>query len=341
MNARLRHIVGHARIVNLLSGAIARETLPPTLLFTGPTGIGKWQTAGAIAAALNCLAPVRSPDTEPSFDACGSCRSCDRTARGVHVDVVSLEPDDLASIKIGVVREMLERTAYRPFEGRRRAVLIREAETLEPSAQNALLKALEEPPPGTTFVLTSAAPGVLLTTVRSRCMRLAFGALSPPEIAAILVSRHGVPDEEARTAAAVAGGSASHALALRSTDLALVRDTALIMLQQVAANNAAAARLQTAATLVNTPAKKERTREEMALILRQLASMLRDLEVLNARADPSTLANVGLREELERVRARFQGARARDAFLAVDQALVALERNAGTKLVAEWVSLQL
>jgi len=320
---------------------VARDSLPPTLLLTGPSGVGKWQTARAVAAALNCLAPVRSAPGQLPFDACGSCRACDRIARGMHVDVVGLAPDDRASIKIDLVRNVLERTAYRPFEGRRRAVLIRDAETLEPAAQNALLKSLEEPPPATTFILTTAVMGLLLPTVRSRCMRLAFGQLSAEEVTAVLVSRHGVADADARAAAALAGGSASQALALRSADLTALRETALSMLQQAAANTGAAARLQAAALLVSSPSRKERTRDEIALILRQMASMLRDVEVLNARADPRTLGNVALVDELERLRSRFQGARAREAFLAVDQALLALDRNAGTKVVAEWVSLQL
>ena len=125
----------------------------------------------------------RRPDGELPIDACGKCRACDRIARGVHVDVIVLEPDDRASIKIDVVRDMLSRTGYRPFEGRRRVVLIRDADTLDQESQNALLKSLEEPPPGTMFILTTAVPGMLLPTVRSRCMRLRFGRLTAAEMA--------------------------------------------------------------------------------------------------------------------------------------------------------------
>ena len=105
------------------------------------------------------------------MDACGRCRACDRIARGVHVDVIRLEPDERASIKIDVVRDVLRRTGYRPFEGKRRVVLIREADTLEPEAQNSLLKSLEEPPPGTMFILTTSCRACCW----GRCDRAACG----------------------------------------------------------------------------------------------------------------------------------------------------------------------
>src|SRR5688572_31412334 len=119
----LRDIIGHRRLATLLARAIERESLPPTLLFAGPAGVGKWAVARAAAQAVNCLQPVRLAPN--GVDACGRCRACDRIARGVHVDVIAMEPDDRASIKIDVVREVLGRTSFRPFEGKRRLVLIR------------------------------------------------------------------------------------------------------------------------------------------------------------------------------------------------------------------------
>src|SRR5690606_25005489 len=115
------------RLITLLTRAIERSTLPPTLLFAGPAGVGKWRTAVAVAQALNCENPVAverpadgalAPGSGAAQDACGECRACERIARGLHVDVVFVEPDEKASIKIDVVRDVLSRTSYRPFEGR-------------------------------------------------------------------------------------------------------------------------------------------------------------------------------------------------------------------------------
>src|SRR5436190_24400545 len=97
----LRDIIGHRRLTTLIARAIERESLPPTLLFAGTSGVGKWAVARATAQAVNCSDPWtrQSPaaqdsnsfraarmDAELAMDACGKCRACDRIARGVHVD---------------------------------------------------------------------------------------------------------------------------------------------------------------------------------------------------------------------------------------------------------------
>jgi DNA polymerase III subunit delta' len=334
-------VVGHRRLTMLLSQAIARETLPPTLLFAGPSGVGKFVVARAAAAAINCLSPVRDRSGFP-FDACGVCRSCDRVRRNVHVDVLAVEPDDRASIKIDVIRDVLERTAFRPFEGRRRVVIIRDAETLEVSAQNALLKSLEEPPPGTVFCLTTAVASALLPTVRSRCMWLRFGRLTEREVTEVLVRHHRIAEQEARGAAAHADGRVGEALALWATDVAILREAALLLLRQAASGSAVPGRLQAAAVLSGSgTSRKERPREEVGLLLRMLASMLRDLELLNNGADVSFLANPVIADELASMARGYGGDRAREAFAAVDRAIMALDRNAGTKVVSEWLAVQL
>src|SRR5437588_6147366 len=165
----LRDIVGHQRTLALLAAAASRGTLPPSLSFAGPEGVGKYTAAIALARALNC--------EKAGKDACGACAACRRIARGVHADVLVLAPGETGSIKVDQVREAIDRSAYRPFEGRRRVVIVDQADALIPEAQNALLKTLEEPPAASVFVLVTARPDVLLPTVRSRCQRLRFAPL--------------------------------------------------------------------------------------------------------------------------------------------------------------------
>ena len=332
-------VIGHRRLLTLLSRAIARNTLPPALLLAGPAGVGKRRVALAIARAVNCLEPVVTSEFER--EACGKCASCRRIERGVHPDVILLEPGDTGSIKIEVVRDVVDRAGYRPFEARRRVVIIDEADALVDAAQNALLKTLEEMPPASIFVLVSSLPDALLPTVRSRCPRLRFGPLSAAEVAQVLVRDHRYSESDARAAAADADGSVGRALAADSTGLAEAREDARRLLQQAAKTDDPARRLDAAKDLSGTKGTSASDREQMATCLRALASLLRDLGILATGADRRTLANGDLESQLEGLTSTFDHKRSLKAYAAVDEALAALERNASPKVVADWLVLQL
>ena len=332
-------VFGHRRLLSLLSRAIARDTLPPALLLAGPAGVGKRRVAIAIACAVNCVEPRSTGEFER--DACGKCTSCRRIERGVHPDVIAIEPGDTGTIKIEAVRDVVDRAGYRPFEGRRRVVIIDEADALVAAAQNALLKTLEEMPPGSIFVLVSSMPDALLPTVLSRCPRLRFGALSAAEVAAVLVRDHRYSEPEARAAAADADGSVGRALAADSADLTDARDDARRLLEQAARTDDPSRRLDAVKNLSGTRGTSASDREQMAACLRAVASLLRDLGIVAAGADRHALANGDLESRLDELAATFDHHRSLRAYSAVDQALAALERNASPKVVADWLVLQL
>ena len=227
-----RTIAGHARLLSLLSRVIARDSMPPAVLLAGPSGVGKRLTAMAVAQAVNCLQPRTTPEFER--DACGECASCRRIARGVHPDVIVVEPGDSGSIKIEQLRDVIDRSQYRPFEGRRRVVIIDEADAAGGDAQSALLKTLEEPPSASLFILVSSIPDALLPTVISRCPRLRFGPLTPAEVARVLIEQHGYAEPDARAAAAEADGSIGRALAAQSEEIGEAREAAQRVLQETA-----------------------------------------------------------------------------------------------------------
>ncbi|MBI4265900.1 MAG: DNA polymerase III subunit [Acidobacteria bacterium] len=361
-----REIAGHRRVLALLSRAVARGTLPPSLLLAGPQGVGKRRTAVAVAEALNCLQPQTSHAVaeghltahsprggDPAaalqvadgfeIDACGACGSCRRIARGAHSDVIGIEPGDMGSIKIEQVRDVIDRAAYRPFEGRRRVVIVDEADALVPAAQNALLKTLEEPHPASVFVLVSSMPDALLATVRSRCPRLRFGPLPASVVADALRRDHGYTEAEARAAAADADGSIGCALAARSVDLTEARAAAQRLLEQAARVADPVRRLEAAKALTARPGPRPAAeRDQLAAVLRVLASLLRDLGLLAVQAGSGeTLANMDLHADLTRLTSAYDSNRSQRAFGAVDRALGALERNVSPKVVADWLCLQL
>ena len=332
----LRHIAGHRHLLERLAQAMVRGTLPPSVIFSGPEGLGKRTAALALAQALNCERPVKWPD-ETGQDGCGECGTCRRIARGVHSDLLVLTPGDSGTIKVDQIREAIDRSAYRPFEGRRRVVIVDEADALMGEAQNALLKTLEEPPSGSIFVLVTARPDLLLPTVRSRCQRLRFGPLSPSEIASVLVRDHGVSQGDAHAAAVAADGSVGRALERDVDDASAARDAAARLLAS-AVSTADPRRRLDAAKAVSAGAAD---RDALAGRLQALSSLLRDIGALHSGAGDAVLANADLKPALESARRAFDVDRVVAAFAAVDRAVAALERNASPKIVADWVALNI
>lgn len=356
-----RELIGHEHLVALLARAVARQTLPPSLIFAGPDGVGKRTTALALGRALNCEAPVDGARTAGTgvaleTDACGQCASCRRIARYAEAVgrgarfaldcVVWVRPDEKASIKIDVVRtQVLERVGFRPFDGRRRLVIVDEADALEVAAQQALLKSLEEPPPASAFVLVTARPDALLPTIRSRCPRLRFSALPVADVARGLETRCGFDAAAARALAGVSGGSLGRALARRADEAVGARQVAVGFLDVVAgAGNDAAQRLGAAQWLLSREGgarKGTATRVQIGERLDALASLARDLGLVATRADRRWLANADLAEWTETVASTIGPERAVRAFSTVDRAQVALERNAGFKTLADWLAFHL
>jgi DNA polymerase-3 subunit delta' len=311
----LRDIVqrhGHRRIAELLARSTARGALPPSLIFAGPPGSGTRETAIALAQLLNCLkvktaaalGASNASGIADTADACGSCAACEKIVRGVHPDVLLVEPGDNGSIKIDQIRDVVDRSGFRPFEGRRRVVVIDVADAMAAAAQNALLKTLEEPTPSSVFILVTARPDVLLPTVRSRCVRLAFAAGSATPI-----------DPEAV-------------------------DVATRVLAQSAAGPDGDRLEGAKALLEGTGRNAADDRVQVATHLRAMATVLRDIEAIATRAG-AELVNADFKADLERLVPAYQGRRGVEAFGAIDRALLAIERNSGVKVVADWVVLQL
>ena len=328
-----REIAGHAHLKGLIARAAQRGSLPASLIFAGPAGVGKAMVALALAQFVNCLSPQGD-------DACGECASCRRIVRGVHADVLRIEPGDTGSIKIDQVREAIERAAYRPFEGRRRVVIIDQAEQMGDNAQDAILKTLEEPPNASTFVLVTDTPDTLFPTIRSRCQRLRFGRLSPADVADVLIRHHGYGEADAHAAASLSDGSVGKALEEGSEDFVEARGAALQLLETVADNPPPGRRITGAMGLPGAT-KGKADREALGQALRALSSILRDLGAIEAQADDRALANADLRPKLERLRRAFDIDRTLSAFAATDRALNALDRNASPKIVADWLAFQL
>jgi DNA polymerase-3 subunit delta' len=206
-------IVGQDRAVTRLRAALAGGKAHHAYLFEGPEGVGKRTTALALAQAWNC-------ESRPG-EGCGACPPCVKIDEGVHPDVVLFgvfNEEGKVKDQSERVRELIAAVGFPPHEGRARVVIVDPAHELNPTAANILLKTLEEPPPGTHFVLCTTASARLLATIRSRCQRVAFSPLPEAVVAERLVAQCGVEPAAAAAAAALCGGSLARALHIAQSE---------------------------------------------------------------------------------------------------------------------------
>jgi DNA polymerase-3 subunit delta' len=189
-------------------------------LFTGPPGSGRSVAARAFAAALQCTS---------SGTGCGACQGCRTTLAGTHPDVRQVVPEGL-SISVAEMRALVAGASRRPSAGRWQVLLIEDADRLTEGAANALLKAVEEPPPRTVFLLCAPSdhPEDIAVTLRSRCRLV--GLRTPPAaaIAEVLVARDGIDDAVAAWAASVCGGHIGRARRLATDAQARERREAVL-----------------------------------------------------------------------------------------------------------------
>lgn len=239
---------GHAPLLETLARARARDSLPGALLIHGTKGVGKQHLALWLGRLLLCQVP--SP--QGPCEECRSCRLAgklehpdlhwyfplprpkgastpEKLARALEAARAEtlaefrdnpLRPSGAGgprSLYLAAARHLRKQTQRRPSMGPRQVFLIAEAEALAPQessseAANALLKVLEEPPSGTTLILTSSEPGRLLPTIRSRLTQLHLPPLSSSEVTDFLIREAGIEEAEAQRAGSLSRGAIGRAL---------------------------------------------------------------------------------------------------------------------------------
>ena len=286
----LKDIIGQNKAVSMLQGILKRDRLADSYLFCGESGIGKKTTAINFAKAVNCLHAggistdgqaglLLTPNPQspiPDFDACEVCDSCRKINAGTHPDVVTIAPEEQI-IKIEEIRTIEEALSFRPFEGKKKTVIVDDADSMNSSAANAFLKTLEEPPEDSLIILITSRPDRLPATIRSRCSKISFHTHSMTSCRDILKMKLG--DDEAALTLRLSFGRPGIAL---SSDVREDRDWFVNLLKAM------------------TRAEKDSwaSREEMAKWFDLALTFIRDLAVYRITGKASHLINADLAETL-------------------------------------------
>ncbi len=195
-------VIGQPEVVAELIAAVGDPaSMTHAWLFTGPPGSGRSVAARSFAAALQC-----------EKGGCGICQACHTVLAGTHADVTVVAPEGL-SFGVADARELVRTGSRKPTGGRWQVVIIEDADRLTERAGNALLKAIEEPPPRGVFLMCAPSlhPDDIPITIRSRCRALSLRTPSAEAIAEVLVRRDGIDPAMAAWAGAAAHGHVGRA----------------------------------------------------------------------------------------------------------------------------------
>lgn len=260
---RLDTLAGNSALKEQLSAQEKGRGLSHAYLISGPAGSGKRTLARLLAAAMVCTGAPEKP--------CGVCPGCKKVFGGIHPDVIQVGEDG-KDITVGQARQARSDAYIRPNEGERKVYLFHNAQNMNPSAQNALLKLLEEGPAYAAFLLLTENPGSILPTIRSRCEGLALTPVSPAQAEYELARRFPqLPREQRHAAARRCGGLLGQAVAElegQEGDDPL-REEARRFLELLAGGK----KLDAAAWCVSL---EKRPREELCRLLEISLALLRD-----------------------------------------------------------------
>ena len=185
-------VVGQeAAVASLRAASVDPAAMTHAWLITGPPGSGRSIAARAFAAALQC-----------EEGGCGRCQACTTTVAGTHADVTVVATEKV-TISIEEVRELIGLAQRAPSQGRWRVIIVEDADRMVERTSNVLLKAIEEPPPRTVWLLCAPSPQDVVTTIRSRCRSVVLRVPPVADVAALLVA-HGVDPQVADVAARAA-----------------------------------------------------------------------------------------------------------------------------------------
>lgn len=220
-------VIGHQDIIRHLKNAVSTGKVSHAYIFAGEKGSGKKMLANLFAMTLECA----QGGTEP----CLNCPSCRKAMSGNHPDIIQVTHEKPNVITVEEIRtQAVDTASVLPYESKYKVYLIDEAEKMNPQAQNALLKTIEEPPAYAVFCLLASSAEALLPTIVSRCVVLNLKPVGDSEVKEYLMQRMKVPEYQAEIATAFAQGNIGRAQeAASSEDLTGITKNAVNLVRRV------------------------------------------------------------------------------------------------------------
>jgi DNA polymerase III subunit delta' len=309
----LNRLAGNDPVKITMRRLIGGGRIPHSLLFAGDEGVGKRQFALELAKSLLCATP------EGTGEACGACPSCRRADTFTypksddkdaykrvifsdHPDVGTIIPYN-RSILVDSVRHLEAEANFRPYEAGARIFIVDDVDKMNPSASNALLKTLEEPPETTYIFLITSRPDSLLPTIRSRCQTLRFAPVGITSIEQFLIGDRAFSHDEARLASRLSRGSVGRAVSINVAAFTAMRDRMLNVLRRAILGKDRAGLLK-----LSEEASDAKNKDSFEESLDTLESLIHDVWLISLGAEQQVL-NVDLQDELANLAAAAEPGR--------------------------------
>ena len=313
-------------VMKRLQGAYAKDRLAHAYLFEGPAGSGKKEITHFFVKLLLCESPVENVP-------CETCRSCQLYNSGNHTNILFIEPDG-QNIKIDQIRELIFKLNKTGLNTGRKIYVIEQADRMNNSSANALLKFLEEPEFNVTAILLTERLNALMSTIRSRCQLVSFRPLSRPKLMEKLMA-DGMTESMAATVSMLTQ-SEEEAVVLSQDEQFSQARKLVLKLVEVAGSNVHEALLMLQAEWLPLFKEKEDAERGLDMLLfayRDIASVKAGLETARTYPDmEETWKQMALQRSFTVLSKQLQ---------AVLQAKQQLPRNMNRTLLMEQLMLNL
>lgn len=272
---KFSQIIGHEKQMSHLVRSLESEKFVHAYIFNGPAGIGKKRIAHALMTAILC----KASKTEP----CESCSSCLKLKTDNHPDIMEIKPES-GSVKNQQVEGFQRFVNIKPYESDHKIIIIEDADTMTVSAQNRILKVLEEPPSYVVIVMLTTNINRLLPTIRSRCLGMNFQPVPSEKIASFIVDNYNIDMPRAQVVANFSKGSFEAAIKMVESeafneDRMFIQDLfdALVRKKQL--------------KLFDAISILEKNKEKTLELLELLTFWIRDMVLLAETSNPQLIVN--------------------------------------------------